>query len=77
MLNPIVFAANNNMDNLYYHQFMKEPVAREFQKDITKEVNDHIEQKNWELPPREQVPKGEQIIPSIFSFKRKGGIKTK
>ena len=77
MLNPIAFAANNNMDNLYYHQAIKEPVSRDFQKDITKKFNDHIKQKNWEITTREQVTKGEQILPYICSFKRNRNIKTK
>ena len=31
MLNPIVFAASNSTDTLYYHQAMKATDAKEFQ----------------------------------------------
>ena len=51
MLNPISFNTRNNVDNLYYHQAIKAPNKREFQKAIIKEVNVHIEQKHWELIP--------------------------
>ena len=56
---------------------MKEPDAREFQKAIIKEVNAHIKQKHWEIILREQVQKGEQVLPSIWAFRRKRDIKTK
>ena len=46
MLNPIAFSARNNMDNLYPHQAMNAPDAREFQRAIIKEFNDHTE-KNY------------------------------
>jgi hypothetical protein len=43
---------------------------------VIKEVNDHIENKNWELIPRDKVPKGTTILPSVWSMKRKRDIKT-
>ena len=49
MLNTIVFATSNNADNLYYRQAMKARNARDFQKEIIKEVNAHIELNQWEL----------------------------
>ena len=36
MLNSIALSASNNMDNIYYHQYMKSPDTREFQKAIIK-----------------------------------------
>jgi hypothetical protein len=43
---------------------------------VIKEVNDHIENKNWELIPRDKVPKGTTILPSVWSMKCKRDIKT-
>ena len=59
MMDPIAFAASNTTENLYYHQAMKALNSREFQKSIIMEVNDHTEQKHWELIPIKKFPKGE------------------
>jgi hypothetical protein len=32
---------------------------------VVKEVNNHIENHNWELIPWEDVPKGITILPSV------------
>ena len=56
---------------------MKELNARVCQNTTIKEVNNHIEQKHWELIPREQVLKGEQLLPYIWEFKQNMYIKTK
>jgi hypothetical protein len=76
MFNPVAFLASTNKDTMYFHQAMKEPDRDEFKKAIIKEVNDHIERKHWELIPRHAVPKGEKILPSVWSMKRKRDIKT-
>ena len=69
MLNPIVIASSNNVDNLYYHQAMKATDANEFQKAIIKKGNSHVKRNHWELIPREQVSKKEQVFPYVWSFK--------
>ena len=58
MLNPITITTSNNLENLYYYQATNAPGSREFHKAIIQEVKDNIEQKHWELIPREQVLKG-------------------
>jgi hypothetical protein len=42
---------------------------------VVKEVNDHIETHNWELIPREDIPKGIAVLPSVWSMKCKQDIK--
>jgi hypothetical protein len=69
MLNPIAFLAGSNEDTMYFHQAMKAPDRNQFKKAIVKEVNDHIENKHWELIPREAVPKGVKVLPSVWSMK--------
>jgi hypothetical protein len=76
MLNPIAFLAGSNEDTMYFHQAMKAPDRNQFKKAIVKEVNDHIENKHWELIPHEAVPKGVKVLPSVWSMKRKRDIKT-
>ena len=76
MLNPMAFLSTANKDTMYFDQAMRAPDSNEFVKAVIKEVNDHIERKHWELIPREQVPKGVKVLPSVWSMKRKRDIKT-
>jgi hypothetical protein len=76
MQNPVAFLAHANKDTMYFHQAMKAPDRDEFIKAVVKEVNDHIENKHWELVPRESVPRGVDVLPSVWSMKRKRDIKT-
>jgi hypothetical protein len=55
---------------------MKAPDRKQFMQAIIKEVNNHIKNKNWELMPRDKVPKGTTILPSVLSIKHKRDIKT-
>jgi hypothetical protein len=75
MLNPIAFLAGSNEDTIYFHQAMKAPDRNQFKKAIVKEVNDHIENKHWELIPHEAVLKGVKVLPSVWSMKQKRDIK--
>jgi hypothetical protein len=76
MMNPVAFMASSNQDAMYFHQAMKALDQKQFTQAIIKEVNDHIKNKNWELIPRDKVPKGTTILPSVWSMKCKRDIKT-
>jgi hypothetical protein len=76
MMNPVAFITFSNQDTMYFHQAMKAPDRKQFTQAIIKEVNDHIENKNWELIPRDKVPKSTTILPSVWSMKCKRDIKT-
>jgi hypothetical protein len=55
---------------------MKAPDRNEFVNAIVKEMNDRIVSKNWELVPRQEVPKGMKVLDSIWDMKRKRDILT-
>ena len=76
MKDPIAFKASSDPDNMYYHQAIKAPDKDEFLRAIIKEINDHTEGNHWALIPKEQVPKGEKILDSVWAMKRKRDIKT-
>jgi hypothetical protein len=76
MMNPVTFMASSNQETMYFHQAMKAPDRKQFTQAVIKEVNDHIEKKNWELIPRDKVPEGTTILPSVWSMKHKRDIKT-
>ena len=73
---PIAFMNSTSPDVLYFDQAMRQPDRDEFIKAIISEVNDHIDRKHWELIPRNQVPKNEKVLSSVWSMKRKRDIKT-
>ena len=65
------------MQTQYFDQAMRQPDKDEFVKAIVQEVNAHIDCNHWELIPRSQVPKGNDILPAVWSMKRKRDIKTR
>ena len=77
MSDPIAFLASTNADTMYFDQAMRQPDKDEFVKAIVQEVNAHIDRNHWELIPRSQVPKGNDILPAVWSMKRKRDIKTR
>eukprot|EP00957_Ditylum_brightwellii_P100567 7665954-Ditylum_brightwellii.AAC.1 len=75
LVGPIVFAASNDPDTVYYHQAMKELDQKKFMKAIVTKMNGHVEGDHWKLVKRADVPKGTKILDSAWAFKRKRSIK--
>jgi hypothetical protein len=76
MRNPIAFHAEMMGDIMYLNQALRQPDAKEFVTAVVKEVNGHVENRNWELVPRDTVPKDAQIVPSVWSMRRKRDLTT-
>ena len=76
MKDPVSFVATSNKDTMYWHQAMKQSDANEFRQAAIKEFNDHYERKHWVLIERSQVPKGKNVLPAVWSMKRKRDILT-
>ena len=76
MRHPIAFHAEMMGDIMYFHQAMKQKDADQFVKAVVKEVNAHIKQKHWKLIPRSEVPEDSEVIPSVWSMRRKRDITT-
>ena len=77
MADPIAFIARSDPDTMYFHQAMKQPDRKQWRAAVVKEVNDHIERKHWRLIPRTEVPDGYEVLPAVWSMKRKRNIKTR
>ena len=76
MRHPIDFHAEM-MDNIMqYHQSMNQCDVDQFVKAIVKEVNGHIENEHWNLVKRSDVPKDQDVIPSVWSIQRNHNITT-
>ncbi len=71
MRNPIAFHAEMMGDIMYLQQVLKQPDAKEFVQAVIKEVNGHMDSKNWTLQKQSNVPEDVQIVPSVWSLQRK------
>ncbi len=76
MRSPIAFHAEMMGDIMYYHQAMKQPDASEFANACVKEVNGHIQAKRWKVIHRSKVPDGIDVLPSVWSMRRKRNLTT-
>ena len=76
MRNPIAFHAEMMGDIMYYHQALQQPDAHQFAKAIVKEVNGHVENNHWQLIKRKDVPEDAQVVPSVWSMRRKRNLTT-
>jgi hypothetical protein len=59
--NPIAFHAE-------MIQALRQQDSKLFVNAVIKEVNGHVDSKNWELVHRDTVPEDAQIVPSIWSM---------
>ncbi len=76
MRHPIAFHAEMMGDIMYFHQALQQPDAGEFVKALIKEVNGHIENHRWKLIKRSEVPQEVDVIPSVWSMRRKRNLTT-
>merc|ERR1740123_1649818 len=79
MNEPISFIANTGgiRDTMYFEEAMKQEDAHHFIQAIIKEFNDHVERNHWSLIDVSEVPKGQKVIPSVWSMKRKRDISSR
>ena len=76
MRHPISFMSEMTGDIMYFHQAMKQHDADDFRRAVIREINGHVRNKNWEMIPRNQVPAGQDVIPSVWSMRRKRNLTT-
>ena len=43
---------------------------------MKKEIDSHIENGNWELIKRQDIPKGQKVLPSVWAMRRKRRLDT-
>jgi len=76
MRNPIAFHAEMMSDIMYLNQALQQSDAKEFVQAVVKEVNGHVDCNNWTLKKRSEVPDDAQIVPSVWSMRRKHDLTT-
>jgi Reverse transcriptase (RNA-dependent DNA polymerase). len=71
---PLAMKASADPDTMYHHEAMREPDRDEFKKAMQKEIDDQMENGNFEIIKRREVPKGATILPAVWQMKRKRDI---
>jgi hypothetical protein len=75
---PIAFAANgSDPDTLSYKHAMDAADANLFRAAMIKEVDAHTNHGHWEVWLRSDVPSWQDVLPSVWAFKRKRRIDTR
>ena len=74
---PIAFAASSDLDTLYLHEARAQSDWPDFQVAMLKEVRAHEDNGHWLMMPRSSVPEGVDVLPSVWSMKRKRRIATR
>ena len=60
-------------DILYFHQVLKQPDASSFEQ----AVNEHVDNKYWELINHYDVPQNVEIVSSVWAMHHKCNLTTK
>lgn len=76
MRHSIAFHAEMVGDTMHFHQALKQSDNSEFVKTVVKEINDHVENNHWELIKRLDVPKDQEVIPSVWAMRQKKDLTT-
>jgi hypothetical protein len=76
MKNPIAFHAEMMDDIMYLQQALKQPNAKKSVQAVIKEVNRHVDSKNWMLQKQSNVSENIQIVPSVWSLQCKRDLTT-
>ena len=74
--NPLVFAASDNPDILYWDQAMRAHGRDKFIEAVGIELDGHEKMGSYEPIPLNQVPKGTKLIDMVWSMRCKRRIKT-
>ena len=76
-MNPLTLLARTDGNTMYLDQAMKAPDQAEFIKAMAQEVGSHTERGHWKLVPRSKVLHGHDVLPTVWSMKRKRRIKSR
>lgn len=76
-VHPIqAYKASADPDTLYHHEAMHAPDQDQFKVAMEKEFNDQLNNGNFSLKHRSQVPEGATILPSVWAMRRKWKVLT-
>ncbi len=73
---PIAFHTEMMVDIMYLNQALHQPDAPHFVEAVITELNDHVNNKHWQLTKQSEVPPDIDVLPSVWSMRRKRDITT-
>ena len=73
----MVYKATSDPDTMYHHEAMMQPDRKKFQEAMSKELKDQMDNGNFTIMKRTDVPKDKTILPAVWQMKRKRDIKTR
>jgi hypothetical protein len=78
MRHPIAFLSEmlGDVMHLHLHQALRQPDSRQFVDLVIQEINIHVDQKQWEVTPRADVPEDTNVLPSVWAVRRKCNLTT-
>ena len=68
--------ASSDPDTMYLHEARKEPDWPKFKQSMQKEIDGQINNKNFRIRKRTNVPPKTQVLPGVWILKRKRKITT-
>jgi hypothetical protein len=69
-------SAVSDPDTMYYHQARKEEDWPDFERAMQEEMDGQLEDGNYSVVLRNQVPAGKSVLPAVWAMKRKRDIRT-
>ena len=72
----MIYKATSDPDTMYHHEAMRQKDASMFKEAMAKEWNDQVENGNFTIIPRSQLPQDATVLPAVWQMKRKRDIKS-
>jgi Reverse transcriptase (RNA-dependent DNA polymerase) len=73
----MALAASSDPDILYRNETFAADDRAEFVRAMDKELQAHVENKNWDIVLRKDVPPGRKVLPALWAMRRKRDIATR
>ena len=74
---PLAYKASTDPDTMYMHQAMQQPDRMNFIRAMKKEVASQMENNNFTIVHKNEVPTNKSILPAVWQMKRKRDIQTR
>ena len=72
-----MYKAVTDPDTMYHHKAMRELDAQQFKQAIQKEWDDQLQNGNFTLIKKVEVPEGATILPAVWQMRQKRNIRTR
>ena len=76
MHNIVAISAEIMGDTMYFHQAMQKEVSDQFVDAIVKVTTGYVDNESWKFVNVEDIPKDSEIIPSVWTTRRKRNLVT-